>query len=91
MYLKDENKDAPLFFSEVIWFCMDKLSDCLNVKEFNSPNEISLLPGNTDHIFHCTDDFNFLEEKISFSSLLLVIYAHLCFHILKYFNRTLYE
>lgn len=43
---------------------MDKLYDCLNVKEFNSPNKI-MLSGNTDHLFHCTDDSSFfLEEKM---------------------------
>lgn len=54
------------YFSEVIWFCMYKLYNCLNVKEFNSPNKIMLLSENTDHLFHCTDDFSFFIRKYKF-------------------------
>lgn len=44
---------------------MGKLYNYLNVKEFNSPNKMTLLWGNTDNIFHFTDDFSFLGENIS--------------------------
>lgn len=42
---------------------MGKLYNCLNVKEFNSPNKTTLFSGNTDNLFHFTDDFSFFRRK----------------------------
>lgn len=42
---------------------MGKLPDYLNVKKFNSPNKMTLLWGNTDNLFHFTDDFSFFRRK----------------------------